>query len=326
VQRNDAARHRWQGGGEAVLSYANAVESASQFTWIESDACPLCGTTNRRFLGLRGGPTHRLHLGEPTRIYRCGDCRLIYCDPMPVARDLTLAYGDVAEYWKTGAPAGGLAFRALTRHLQPPAVVLDVGAGTGGFVRKARNAGFDAWGVEPSDLFRKAAPDEVRDFILPGTIHDVPSIMRFDAIILGAVIEHLTDPIEVLRRASALLRPGGLLYVDTQNEDGVYGVLFDLYARWRSFRTGTRVALRLAPTFRPFHLFGFAAVTLERALRMNGFEVAYRRLYPGAAVLPPSDSVITKVAEAVISGLVRLSGAGNYMEFVGRKIVNQEPT
>jgi SAM-dependent methyltransferase len=286
--------------------------------------CPLCQTTRRRFLGSRGGRTHRLNLGEPTKIYRCRDCRLIYCDPMPVARDLTLAYGDVAEYWKTGAPAGGLAFRALTNHLKPPAAVLDVGAGTGGFVQKARKAGFDAWGVEPSDLFRKAAPDDVRQFILPGTIHDVPSHRRFDAVVLGAVIEHLTDPIDVVRRASTLLRPGGLLYVDTQNEDGVYGVLFDLYARWRSFRIGERVALRLAPTFRPFHLFGFAAVTLERALRANGFEIAYRRLYPGMAVLPPSGSLTTKTAEAVIAALVRISGRGNYMEFVGRKIVNEK--
>jgi SAM-dependent methyltransferase len=245
---------------------------------------------------------------------------------MPAARDLTQVYGDTSDYWKAGTPGGKYAFRALTKHARPPARVLDVGAGAGGFVRSARSAGFDAWGVEPSDTFRNAAPDDVRDFILPGTIHDVPATMRFDAVVLAAVIEHLTDPIEVLRRASGLLSPGGIIYVDTQNEDGVYGPLFDLYARWQSLRSGERVAMRLAPTFRPFHIFGFAAVTLERALRESGFEIADRRLYPGQGVLPPSRGRATKAAEAVIAGLVRVSGKGNYMEFVGRKVGDSQGT
>jgi hypothetical protein len=40
--------------------------------------------------------------------------------------------------------------------------------------------------------------------------------------------------------------------------------------------------------------------------------------------VPPSGSLTTKTAEAVIAALVRISGRGNYMEFVGRKIVDEK--
>ncbi len=40
---------------------------------------------------------------------------------------------------------------------------------------------------------------------------------RYDAIILIALIEHLIDPLGALREIRRLLRPGGIVYVDTPN-------------------------------------------------------------------------------------------------------------
>lgn len=39
----------------------------------------------------------------------------------------------------------------------------------------------------------------------------------FDAVIMMAIVEHLVDPIGALRGVRGLLRPGGLLYIDTPN-------------------------------------------------------------------------------------------------------------
>lgn len=40
---------------------------------------------------------------------------------------------------------------------------------------------------------------------------------RYDAVILIALIEHLIDPLGALREIRRLLRPGGLVYIDTPN-------------------------------------------------------------------------------------------------------------
>lgn len=40
---------------------------------------------------------------------------------------------------------------------------------------------------------------------------------RFDAIVMIALIEHLVDPVTALRKIAQMLKPGGVLYVDTPN-------------------------------------------------------------------------------------------------------------
>jgi 2-polyprenyl-3-methyl-5-hydroxy-6-metoxy-1,4-benzoquinol methylase len=294
----------------------------TDFRWTAIPQCPLCRSERRTFIGHRGGPTHRLGLGEETGVYRCRDCGLIFCDPMPTPIDITKVYGEVSEYWEHDAFGGRLALRTLSPFLRPGATVLDVGAGVGLFVTEGRKQGFEVWGVEPSDRFRANADPAVRDFIMPGTIHDVPSSRRFDAIVLAAVIEHLPDPIDVLRKAASLLHPGGLIYVDTQNEDGIYGTLVDVYALWKSLRLRRRVCFRLAPTFRPFHIFGFSASNLRRALVEAGFAIKYRRLYPGVPRLPCSAKWVSDLSGQVLVRLASVTGTGDYMEYVGQRLTS----
>ena len=40
---------------------------------------------------------------------------------------------------------------------------------------------------------------------------------QFDAIIMNALIEHLIDPLRAMQGIRKLLRPGGLVYIDTPN-------------------------------------------------------------------------------------------------------------
>lgn len=45
---------------------------------------------------------------------------------------------------------------------------------------------------------------------------------RFAAIVLGHVLEHVADPVEVLRRLSALLAPGGMIYAAVPNSRSLH--------------------------------------------------------------------------------------------------------
>jgi SAM-dependent methyltransferase len=101
----------------------------------------------------------------------------------------------------------------------PGARLLDVGAGRGRFVLSARAAGFDAFGIEPSERGAAAAaasgaPVErvaIADAVIAGG--------SVDAATAWHVLEHLDDPFGAMSRIASWLRPGGALLVGVPNLD-----------------------------------------------------------------------------------------------------------
>lgn len=146
----------------------------------------------------------------------CVSCGLVYADPM-------LSGGADYYGWITAQPkyhAGrrwewGVIRADLARRAEP-LTVLEVGCGdgklmaflaqTGGIamtgvdvsapsVDKARAQGFDV---------RLAAFEHLDQVLSPGE--------TFDAVLLSHVLEHVADPLGVMRQAAARLKPGGAVY------------------------------------------------------------------------------------------------------------------
>jgi SAM-dependent methyltransferase len=84
----------------------------------------------------------------------------------------------------------------------------------------------------------------------------------FDIIFFSQVFEHVTAPNEFLRNAISCLRPGGVLYADVPNNDGLTAWL----RRLNPFAKGYG---EIVP---PHHLIAYGAKTLNYALRQAGFE------------------------------------------------------
>lgn len=105
---------------------------------------------------------------------------------------------------------------ALLKYLPPPAKTLELGCAHGSFVALMQQAGYSATGVEMSpwvvDFGKQAFGIEV----LLGPIEelDMPD-GRLDAIVLMDVLEHLPDPLKTMARCLQLLKPDGLLLVQT---------------------------------------------------------------------------------------------------------------
>jgi SAM-dependent methyltransferase len=86
----------------------------------------------------------------------------------------------------------------------------------------------------------------------------------FDVIIMSMVLEHLSDPLSILRRVNRLLKPGGRLLLSVPNINGIEARLFGSYA----------YTLQV-----PTHLAHFTPKTLSRMLSEAGFddlEVTYQ--------------------------------------------------
>jgi 2-polyprenyl-3-methyl-5-hydroxy-6-metoxy-1,4-benzoquinol methylase len=107
------------------------------------------------------------------------------------------------------------------RHIdagQTPGRVLDIGSGDGGFLENAKSIGWTVVGVDVDPAAVANARSRGLD-VRQGTVHDVEG--PFDLITMSHVIEHLHDPIEVLRACYRLLSPGGSLWLETPNSRSV---------------------------------------------------------------------------------------------------------
>jgi hypothetical protein len=117
----------------------------------------------------------------------------------------------------------------------------------------------------------------------------------------------------MIREISRLLRPGGVLYVDVPNEDGLYFRVGNLYQRLR----GRKWVINLSPTFSPFHVFGFTPRSLRALLAKYGLKPEVWRLYEGICLLPDSGGLagtVEKLAARVVTRLSKLGSLGNYVE------------
>ncbi|MEJ7710649.1 MAG: hypothetical protein WKF84_12460 [Pyrinomonadaceae bacterium] len=53
------------------------------YRWVPQ-SCPTCEIAPTKFLGRRGGSSHRQNLGVECEIWRCERCGLIFPNPMPI--------------------------------------------------------------------------------------------------------------------------------------------------------------------------------------------------------------------------------------------------
>lgn len=95
--------------------------------------------------------------------------------------------------------------------------LLDVGCSSGALLAIAKDRGFKVWGVEPA---HEAAQTAIRAGfqVHEGYLSDAryPS-GHFDVITLFEIVEHLRDPVEVVAECARILKPGGVLVVNTPN-------------------------------------------------------------------------------------------------------------
>lgn len=92
--------------------------------------------------------------------------------------------------------------------------LLDVGAGTGDFLRSAEAQGWNTKGVEPSPKARNVA--KKKGIHLEERLADVKG-KKFDAITLWHVLEHMPDLENSFRELSALLEEKGTLFIAVPN-------------------------------------------------------------------------------------------------------------
>ena len=240
--------------------------------------CPICDRDDARLLGTRGGRHQRYGLGFESEIYRCRSCGLIYPNPLPIPKDPSSVYGDPEDYFQQHDPQGKqrgaeLLVREIIRRtgLDQPAI-LDIGSGKGEVVWAAQKLGCTAVGLELSEPMVEYARDHLGVAVSRATVEefaDRQSADSFDAVVANAVLEHVYDPNSFMAAAARLLRPGGVIFLDTPREPSLMTWTATVAERIR----GNQTVNYLAPTWEPFHLYGFNPRAIKTLLTKHGFSI-----------------------------------------------------
>ncbi len=204
---------------------------------------------------------------ESFSVVRCSACGTAQTAPRPPEQTLGRYYPP--SYY----PTGGYTRAYYRRKIQPSqrekvdilrrfrssGTILDVGCGAGFFVREATERGFSAQGIE---LSREAIEFGRREGGVRLTEGDLLHAnfpdRSFDIVTLWHVLEHLSRPVETLKRIRALLKPGGLLIIAVPNFDSLQARVFR--GRWYHLEV-------------PRHLYHFTPHGLRSLLDAGGFDV-----------------------------------------------------
>ena len=95
---------------------------------------------------------------------------------------------------------------------------MDIGSGSGELLYFAKKAGFDIFGIEPNQGYAQFCKDKLSLPIFNGTYEEADiQELTYDVIFMNEVLEHMPDPINVLRDIHSYLKDGGILIVNVQN-------------------------------------------------------------------------------------------------------------
>ncbi|MBI3986706.1 MAG: class I SAM-dependent methyltransferase, partial [Lentisphaerae bacterium] len=227
----------------------------------------------------------------------CGRCGHVFAHPLPSETELAAFYSRRAKYdaWLENETAREAMWRRRLALILPRVPhkgrLLDIGAGTGQFLKQAREHFEQVAGTEISDSAIRIGRDRYGLDIRHGTLSTLEfDTGSFDLITLFHVLEHVGDPGRVVARCRDLLKPGGVLVLAVPNERGLarqrlLGVLkFALrLARLRRFRHfGWKGIPRIAldGTQDEIHLSYFTAHSLTGLLDRTGFSIEAMSLDP----------------------------------------------
>jgi 2-polyprenyl-3-methyl-5-hydroxy-6-metoxy-1,4-benzoquinol methylase len=245
--------------------------------------CDLCGENQVEFLFAQRDRMY--NLPGKFYLYRCKNCGLIFLYPRPKLRQLAKFYPSNKYYSFKEIEEGLLEKKAYSSYsnkklwnwiltplyrsveIVPRGNILDVGCGSGKFLKTMKNLGMVPYGVEIGNINE--------EFVKRNGLHIFKGNVReakykpnfFDVITLNHVFEHLANPRETLIELERILKQTGKLIIAVPNTKSWIFKIFD--KNWVSIDS-------------PRHLFLYGGKQLERYANDVGLTLITSRCYGNA--------------------------------------------
>jgi SAM-dependent methyltransferase len=201
----------------------------------------------------------------------CSVCRCLFINPLPGDNEIAGFYP--SQYWWSAATPGllkkvegiyrRLALRGHVSFIQKAAGtrsqphLLDVGCGSASLLALMKARGFRVIGVDFSREAAAVASTENGVQVIVGSLNDAAfSDASFDVVTLFHVMEHVTNPRDVLKEVARILKPDGSIVLQVPNIDSLQFRLFG--SRWYGLDI-------------PRHVIDYSTDAIFRLLSDSGF-------------------------------------------------------
>lgn len=165
------------------------------------------------------------------QMYRCERCDALFLHPRPDRSELGRIYPPSYHSLEFSEEEFGFVFkvrrrlewrrlRDWTREVPAEGSIVDIGAGDGFHLKILQDFGDPSWRLEAVEPDPRAAElmSESGLAVHTGFLDEVGlEADRYDFAMMIMVLEHVDDPLGVLRSVHSILRPGGRLGIVTDN-------------------------------------------------------------------------------------------------------------
>lgn len=189
--------------------------------YFKTYSCQICCDNNHK----------KLFTLDNFQYVRCNSCNSVYNPEMLKEEVLEEMYnsGIYLEYFKQlVAPSQKLRKETLERRkvaqvssfFNAPGKILDVGCGSGSFLKECLQVGWEVYGIDPSQAAIQTAKETYGLSLINGFFENHHFTDKFDCIVFIG-LEHMQNPMDSLIKASSLLNPNGIIFFEVPNADSL---------------------------------------------------------------------------------------------------------
>ena len=248
--------------------------------------CNFCGKSEFKFLFSK--KDNKNEILKKFNLVKCEACGLIFINPGPSFKELEKHYSkkyysfnkiktkeksnkvklklllyDLYFRQKNKNYLGKLFFSPFLPYIRgtviaPGRKILDVGSGSGQFLYEMKQFGMEVYGIEPGKFEEKGAKKHGLKIKKSDLMSAKYPKNYFDIITINHVLEHVSDPSEIIKEIHRILKTDGSLIVGVPNFRSLAHKIFR--KNWYQFDV-------------PRHLHNFSDKILEKKLKREGFKI-----------------------------------------------------
>lgn len=237
--------------------------------------CPVCGSASiQQMLTVTDHSCSK----EQFSVWNCGSCSFAFTQDVPAQEEIGRYYQFENYVSHTDTKKGlvnrlyhwvrNYTLKGKQRIIQKATGlknghILDIGCGTGAFLNRMQQNGWQVTGLEPDKTARDVAMQQYQVAArLPEELFQLP-VNSFDAITMWHVLEHVHQLKEYIQQIHRLLKPGGTLVIAVPNYTAHDARVYkEFWAAWDV----------------PRHLYHFSPNAMEHLLQQGKFGV--QRMLP----------------------------------------------
>ena len=237
---------------------------------VHYNTCPVCSSTAiHPLLTVKDYSVS----GEAFVIWTCEHCSLRFTQDAPGEDEIARYYKSENYISHTNTSKGlinqvYLKARQFTLRIKGNTLkkytglkrghLLDVGAGTGAFLKHMQQEGWQVSGVEPDADARHVSRQTFALELQPSEALKSFSPQSFDAITLWHVLEHVHDLHGYMGILKSLLKPGGTLFIAVPNYQSLDAAIYRL--AWAAYDV-------------PRHLYHFSPKAMQVLVQRHGLKI-----------------------------------------------------